>query len=107
MKGLAACLFAASACATGTGAHADALFEKYFAGADRMPCYTRVYDAQHLRRNLQQKVRQITLALDRAKVGRQNPAPAGQFEIALGLSVKGMTELFTSPAYCAPERSGI
>jgi len=49
--------------------HADSLFEKYFANADGgTPCYTRVYDAQHLRRNPHQKVRQITLAFDHAKV---------------------------------------
>ena len=69
MKRLAACLFTAIVWATGAVAHADSLFEKYFANADGgTPCYTRVYDAQHLRRNPHQKVRQITLAFDHAKV---------------------------------------
>ncbi len=107
MKRLAACLFTAIVWATGAVAHADSLFEKYFANADGgTPCYTRVYDAQHLRRNPHQKVRQITLAFDHAKASGDNPADARQFEVALGLTIKGMTELFTSPAYCSAERSG-
>jgi hypothetical protein len=107
MRGLAY-FFTAIVWATGTGAHADSLFEKYFANADGgKPCYTRIYDAQHLRRNPDQKVRQMTLAFDLAKPGRDKPADARQFEVALGLRVRDMTELVLSPAYCSTERSGV
>jgi hypothetical protein len=96
MRGLA-CLLTAIVCAATTGAYADSLFEKYFANADGgKPCYTRLYDAQHLRRNPNQKVRQITLAFDLAKPGRDKPVDAHQFEVALGLRVRDMTELFLS-----------
>jgi hypothetical protein len=95
-------------CSTATGTYADSLFEKYFANADGgKPCYTRIYDAQHLRRNPNQKVRQITLAFDLTKPGRDKPVGAHQFEVALGLRIRDMNELFLSPAYCSTERTGI
>jgi hypothetical protein len=107
MRGLA-CLLTAVVWSTATVAYADSLFEKYFANADGgKPCYTRIYDAQHLRRNANQKVRQITLAFDLTKPGRDKAVDAHQFEVALGLRVRDMTELFLSPAYCSTERSGI
>jgi hypothetical protein len=107
MKRVAACSFTAVLWLTGAGAHADSLFEKYFANPDSgRPCYTRAYDAQHLRRNPHQKVRQIILAFHHGKAGRDKPANARQFEVALALMVKDTTELFTSPAYCSTERNG-
>ena len=90
-----------------TAAHADALFDKYFANADGgTPCYTRVYDAQHLKRKPHQKTKQITLALNRANAGSATPSDPGQFEVRLGLMIKNRTEFFTSPAYCSAERGG-
>ena len=102
------CVLTAIVWAGMAGAYADSLFEKYFANADGgKPCYTRIYDAQHLRRNPNQKVRQITLAFDLTKPARDKPVDARQFEVALGLRVRDKTELFLSPAYCSTERSGI
>jgi hypothetical protein len=103
-----ACLLATIVWATATGAYADSLFEKYFANADGgKPCYMRIYDAQHLKRNPNHKVRQITLAFDLTRPGRDTPVDAHQFEVALGLRAREMTELFLSPAYCSTERSAV
>jgi hypothetical protein len=108
MKPLLGCLFSVILLTTTATVHGDTLFDRYFANADGgKPCYTRIYDAQHLRRNPNQKVRQITLAFDLTKPGRDKPVDAHQFEVALGLRVRDMTELFFSPADCSTERSGI
>jgi hypothetical protein len=96
---------AAIVVAAATVGHADPLFEKYFGRAGSgAPCYTREYDAQHLRQHSRQKITRITLAFDPAKGGTS--ATEDQFEVTLGFLVKGMTESFTSPAYCSVERGG-
>jgi len=108
MKPLFGCLFSAILLTTTATVHADTLFDRYFANVDSgKPCYTRIYDAQHLRRNPHQKIRQITLAFDLTKPGRDKPVDAHQFEVALGMRVRDMTELSLSPAHCSTERSGI
>jgi hypothetical protein len=105
MKILVISLSAVIVVAAATAGHADPLFDKYFGKlGDGAPCYTREYDAQHLRQHSRQKIKRITLAFDPAKVGTS--ATEDQFEVTLGIMVKGMTEFFTSPAYCSVERSG-
>jgi len=107
MRGLA-CFWSAIVLLAGTCAHADSLFEKYFANADDgKQYYTRIYDSQHIRRNPDQKVRQIILTLDVTKPGRDKPSDAAHFEVALGLRIKQVPELFFSPAYCSTERRGV
>jgi hypothetical protein len=84
MKPLFGCLLSATLLTTTATVHADTLFDRYFANADGgKPCYTRIYDAQHLRHNPNQKVRQITLVFDVTKPSRDKPMDAQQFEVAL------------------------
>jgi len=105
MKSLVISLPAAVLLAAASAGHADPLFEKYFGNAGGgSPCYAREYDAQHLRQHSRQKITRIALAFDQAKAGTS--ATQEQFEVTLGLMVKGMTEFFASPAYCSVERGG-
>jgi hypothetical protein len=65
-------------------------------------CWTRVYDAAHLKQHPKQEVTALTLAIDaRTPKGDADP---GAYGARLAASFRGKTENYTSPetARCAP-----
>jgi hypothetical protein len=94
--GTAALLLAAGGPAT-----ANELYQSHF-GKRVAVCYARGYNAAHLQRHPQQKVRRIELGFRRAA-----RSSASAFEVSLALIARGGTARYAKPAYCAAEGAAI
>ena len=104
---IAAVAHAGALAATVCGAPALAnSYERYFAGKPGgRVCYTRTYDADHLRARDRQLVRQIVLDFDAGKsAGAVNKAE--RFVIALGVKLRAGKAWLTHAGQCAARADG-
>lgn len=84
---------------------AQSPFAATFGAAGNSGCYTRAYDAAHLKAHPRQRVTSIAIAYRPVMQSKQR-STAAKFEVAVGLRVKGDRELYARVGYCQPSSGG-
>jgi hypothetical protein len=82
-----------------TGAEAGPVFERLTGGrAGGDPCFARTYDADHLRRNPQQRVVRIHLVRERVEVAEENNPQ--RFTVRIGFRLRADRDSYETNAVC-------
>jgi hypothetical protein len=81
-----------------TGAGAGPVFDRLTGTAGGDPCFARVYDADHLRRNPRQKVVRIHLARERVEVAEENGPQ--RFTVRIGFRLRADRDSYETHAVC-------
>lgn len=86
-----------------TAAAADSFYERTIAERDgAIPCFARIYDADHLRDHPRQRVTHFFLRHSEA----EDLTPPESFDVVIGYKLKGSTDTFVTEAGCAAEGDG-
>jgi hypothetical protein len=86
-----------------TGAAADSFYERTIAERDGViPCFARIYDADHLGAHPRQRVTHFFLRHSEA----EDLTPPESFDVVIGYKLKGSTDSFVTEAGCAAEGNG-
>lgn len=88
-------------------AAADGLFESHFANADGgAPCYSRIYDAEHLSKHPAQRVARVEIDMSKENVSGKPNTPEG-FELGIGFMLRDKPDWYTGLAICKARDSDI